>query len=128
MNSVNGGSRQSAAVVCQVSLLASVSTPGPRRDRPPRPPAAMGRYGTLVLKVEGVTHGELPKTDVAGDPDPFVRLSFGADSMVWTKPSMGHELEDGNKPQWNETMELALPQERTALHVEIHDHDALERG
>ena len=85
----------------------------------------MGRYGTLVLKIEGVTLGDLPKTDLIGDADPYVRLSFGADSTARTKHIAGHELADDDRPQWNETLELDLPQNRTALRVEIHDHDPM---
>ena len=85
----------------------------------------MGRYGTLVLKIEGVTLGDLPKTDLIGDADPYVRLSFGADSTARTKHIAGHELADDDRPQWNETLELDLPQSRTALRVEIHDHDPM---
>ena len=83
----------------------------------------MGRYGTLVFKIEGVTHGDLPKTDLIGDPDPYVRLSFGAENTARTEHIDGHELDDDDRPQWNQTLELDLPQDRTALHVEIHDHD-----
>ena len=82
-------------------------------------------HGTVVLKIEGVTLGDLPKTDLLGDSDPYVRLSFGAGITVRTKHIDGHKLTDVDRPQWNQTLELALPEDRTALHVEMYDHDPM---
>lgn len=90
--------------------------------------AAPAPYGRLLVTVKEA-NGTLVKTDTLGKPDPYVRLSFDQHTSVQTGHIQGTAIEgplsDVNV-KWDEgQLELALPRTRTALHVEIVDHDPI---
>jgi hypothetical protein len=89
------------------------------------PMAAAAPYGRLTVVVQKA-EGKLVKSDPLGKPDPYVRLSFGEDT-VKTDHIAGTEIDgalDDAVLEWrDEQLELALPSTRTALRVELVDHD-----
>ena len=86
-------------------------------------------YGKIILLVKEA-NGTLVKTDPLGEPDPYVRFSFSQETSVKTSHTSGSQIE-GSGPdktvKWEAgaPLELALPRTRTALRVELVDHDPL---
>jgi hypothetical protein len=91
----------------------------PTELAPPPPPA---RERKLKIHV-GRCLDNLPKSDAVGNPDPYVRLSWlGTDLVV----STDHINNDRTAPEWNQTVELPLPEKAgLPLRVEVVDSDAL---
>eukprot|EP01043_Picozoa_sp_COSAG02_P009817 COSAG02_NODE_338_length_24206_cov_94.612685_3_plen_241_part_00 len=86
-------------------------------------------YGKIIVTIKEA-NGTLAKADSQGQPDPFVRLSFGEEKSVKTSHIRGSDIKgegSDKSAKWDGAapLELALPRTRTALRVELVDNDPL---